>query len=107
MGVRGDLLQASVRLAMTANFRGEPSSGSALSEATETNSPALDLRRNGSKKTIRPLTSGTRLTTAPIRTAQACLRKLRRLGGAGKSVWFMQLNCDGPLGPLSGMDNGG
>src|SRR5947209_7464512 len=92
MGVRGDLFQASVRLAITANFRGEPSSGSAWSEATGTNSPALDLRRNGSRKTMRPLTSGTRPTTAPISKAQAPLRKSRRLGGFGDSNGFVSLN---------------
>src|ERR1051326_2492379 len=89
MGVCGDRFQASVRLATTGNFRGEPSSGSALKEATSTNSPACDLRLNGSKNTMSPLASGTRLAMVPQRAAIAIFRKFRRaalgvaVGGIG------------------------
>src|SRR5438094_7151999 len=88
MGVCGDLFQASVRLAMTGNFRGEPSSGRALSEATETNSPVRDLRRSGSSQTTKPLAIGTSAVITPMRIAQASLRKPRRLAGTGDSALF-------------------
>src|SRR5438045_9674070 len=83
---------------MTGNFRGNPSSDSAVKEATKTNSPALAFLRSGSKNITRPLTSGTSVERAPMRMAAVSLKKLRRSGcGGGGSE---SINFDASAGSI-------
>src|SRR5881394_1233367 len=78
MGTCGNLFQASSRSAMMEKRRGEPSSGSALREATRTKPPPALLRRRGSRKAHKPARNGTSEATPPATSAAAALRKPRR-----------------------------
>jgi hypothetical protein len=64
---------------MTVNFRGTPSSGSALKVATRINCPPVAaFRRAGSSHTASPAANGTMVITTPMTLAASFLKNPRR-----------------------------
>src|ERR1700676_3884480 len=77
------VFHASTRVASTGNLRGTPSFGSASRVVTRTAPLEADLRRKGSKNTVKPAARGTKPSTAPMRLAAIFFKKSRRPFGKG------------------------
>jgi hypothetical protein len=78
IGTSVNVFQASIRLATIGNLRGTLSMGSASNVVTRTAPLVDDLRRNGSKKTVKPDAAGNKPMMMPITVAKVFLKKPRR-----------------------------